>query len=76
MSRNGLADQLLADRVAAGGINIIDAASPDRLQQRGGCRLVHALDGDAAEAQAGYLQPGLSQCDMFHHTSSPFQISG
>jgi len=32
---NGLPDQLLADRVAPGGINVVDAAGPDRLQQRG-----------------------------------------
>ena len=55
---NGLPDQLLADRVAPGGINVVDAAGPDRLQQRGSLMGVHALDGNAAEAQPGYLQPG------------------
>ena len=61
-----LADPRFADRVGAGGVDVVDAGLVRGFEQRPGAGLVDALDGDAAEPQAGNLQAGLAQLYSLH----------
>ncbi len=63
---NGLADQLLADAVAPGGVDEIDARSFHRVQELSRRLRIDALDRDAPQTHPGDLQPGFSQCKVFH----------
>ena len=57
---NGLADELLADRVAPGGVDVVDARSLHRVQQFFRRLGVNALNGDAPQSHPGDLQTGLA----------------
>ncbi len=63
---DGLADELLADRVAPGGVDVVDARGLHRVQQLFRRLGVDALNGDAPQSHPGNLQAGFAQRNVFH----------
>ena len=57
---DGLADELLADRVAPGGVDVVDPRRLHGVQKLLGRLRVDALDGDASQSHPGDLQSGLA----------------
>ena len=71
---DGLTNQLLADRVAPGGVDEVDPRGLHRVQQRPGLAGVQPLDGDAPEAHAGHPQAGPAQNHIFHIILPPYLL--
>ena len=63
---DGLPDELLTDRVAPGGVDVVDPGGEHRVQQGPCLRGADPLDGDAAKSQAGDLQSGPAKCNVLH----------
>ena len=67
----GLPDPGLADGIATGGIDIINAGILQGFQQFPGTGLVDALNGDTAKPQSGNPQPSAAKGSV-SHKSLPF----
>ena len=61
-----IAQIFLADGVAPGGVDVVDAAFQQPQHQASGALGVNTLDGNAAEAHPRDFQAGFSQNSVFH----------
>ena len=66
----GIAQILLADGIAPGGVDVVDTGIHQLMHQLFGAFGVDALDGDAAQTNAGNVQSGFAQNTIFHRDSS------
>ena len=68
----GVAQVLLADGVAPGGVDVIDPRLHQLPDESLGPLRIDALDGNAAEAQPGHPQARFAQNTIFHIVSLRF----
>ena len=61
---------LFADGIAPGGVDVVDTGIHQLMHQLFGAFGVDALDGDAAQTNAGNFQSGFAQNTIFHRDSS------
>ena len=60
------AQVFLADGIAPGSIDVIDAVFQQLVHNRFRSLRVNALDGDSPKAHAGDFQPGFAEDSVFH----------
>ena len=65
-----IAQIFFTDGIATGGVDVVDTGIHQLMHQLFGSFGVDALDGDAAQTNAGNVQPGFAQNTIFHRDSS------
>ena len=69
-----VADVFLADGIAPGGIDVVDARLQQPVHERFGALRVNALNGDAPKAQPGDFQTCFAQYSVFHLSRSFLRV--